>query len=166
MFKHGKMSAIEYITGEFSTRGGVGRSHSQKMESLECYRFTALRHAGGPIYAVGKGASLVSVRAFRWTGAEHAQNQACAAARPGHDIAAHVALRSSPEKPTRCDRGAPWQCAPRDSHAVLSPPPRTRFRQVVCLVYHYDCAVSGPDAPLALALLGPRFAVCILFAAA
>jgi hypothetical protein len=54
------------------------------------------------------------------------------------------------------------------SHELLSPPPRTPFRQVVYLVYHYYCADldTGLAYPLALALLGSRFAVCRLFVAA
>jgi hypothetical protein len=54
-------------------------------------------------------------------------------------------------------------CAPRDSITLLPPPPRTRFRQVVYLVY---LQTQGRVSPLSLALLGSRFAVCLLFAPA
>src|SRR6266550_3064803 len=57
-------------------------------------------------------------------------------------------LSTRGSKTSRDDRGSHRPCAPtgRDSNTLLSPPPKTRFRQVVHLVYHYDCAISGPGA--------------------
>jgi hypothetical protein len=71
---------------------------------------------------------------------------------------AHVALRSGPEKDQNLLIERP--CAPRDSITLLSPPSRTRFRQVVYLVYHYDCVVSGLGVTFSPYPFNFRFPLC------